>query len=334
MSRRIKIFFACFTVSIFFFWGINIFSQDLEDFLFSFHYEPSLAQSSLVDFVDETSDNQETKENDVSVFEIEAKSAISVKINSEGEREILFEKDPDTVLPIASLTKLMTAWVVFQYPEYYEFSDPMLISEEALEKNENSGVGENEEISLETLLYSMLIESNNYSAYAIAENLGPKEEHLTPKERVEAFIYLMNLEAKENLKLENTNFINCTGLDDGSPYSLKNQSTARDLAQLSWSILNEHPEIFDASIKPSYPISNIYNEHIYLATNKNQLIDRVPNIIGGKTGWTYMAGGCIILIQRNESNEYFIHVILGTDSQESRFVEIKKLIQLTTDNRL
>jgi len=327
MSRRIKIFFACFAVSIFFFWGINIFSQDLEDFLFDFHYEPSLAQSSLIDFVNEADDKQETEENDVPVFEIEAKSAISVKINSKGEQEILFEKDPDAVLPIASLTKLMTAWVVFQYPEYYELSDSILISEEALEKNENFGVKENEEISLETLLYSMLVESSNYSAYAIAENLGSKEEHLTPKERVEAFIYLMNLEAKENLKLENTDFINCTGLDDGSPYSLKNQSTARDLAQLSWFILSEHPEIFDASIKPSYPVSNIYNEHIYLATNKNQLIGQLSNVVGGKTGWTYMAGGCIVLIQKNESNECFIHVILGTDSQESRFSEAKKLAQ-------
>ena len=325
MLRGIQIFFACFAVSVFFFWGINIFSQDLENFLFSFHYEPLLAQSSLVNFVDEIDDEQKIKESDVSVFEIEAKSAISVKINSKGEQEVLFEKDSDAILPIASLTKLMTAWVVFQYPEYYKFSNTILISEEALEKNENPGVKENEEISLKTILYSMLIESSNYSAYAVAENLGSKEEHLTPDERVETFIYLMNLEAKENLKLENTNFINCTGLDDGSPYSLKNRSTVKDLVQLSWFILNEHPEIFDISIKPSYPVSNIYNENIYLAMNKNQLIGELPNIIGGKTGWTYMAGGCIILIQKNESDEYFIHVILGTDSQESRFSEIEKL---------
>ena len=300
---KIKIIPFVFFIAIAFslFWDpIN---NTFEDYLISKYYTPPLYL-----LYANISDNFNLK--------IDALSVISIKIVN-GKEEVLFEENADKVLPIASLTKLMTAFVIFEYPKQYDLSETIIISEDVLGINGNYGF-EAKEFSREDLFHAMLIESNNDAAYSLAQNI-PFEE-----DGIENFIKLMNNKVEE-LNLKKTTFTDPTGLSE-------NYSTAREIAELSKTILYKYPDILKISIKPSFNISDISNEFNHLAVNKNELLNKLPNIIGGKTGWTKISGGCIVLIQENEKGEYFINVILGTDSQESRFKEMEKLSKNTYDN--
>ena len=300
---KINIVPAVFFIAIAFSILFNPIKDAFKDYLISKYYDPPLYL-----LYANISNNANLK--------IDALSVISIKINNEGE-EILFEENADRVLPIASLTKLMTAFVIFEYPKQYDLSEIITISDDVLEINGDYGF-EEKEFSRKDLLHVMLIESNNDAAYALAQNI-PFEEN-----GMENFVKLMNNKAEE-LNLRKTVFANSTGL-------YGDYSTAREIAELSKVILYKYPDIFKISAKPSFDISDVSNEFNYLAVNRNELLGKLPNIVGGKTGWTKISGGCIILIQENENKEYFINVILGTDSKELRFEEMEKLFKKTYDN--
>jgi len=310
---KLKKFFIVFLISLPFWWGINLCQKSLEDFLFSQYYQPPLSAQIGFAVLD-----AEKEKIDVSNFDIEANAAISVKVDKGGKEKVLFEKNSEAPLPLASLTKLVTAWVVFEYPEYYDFSREVRISQESIKKEGDSGLSEGQIVSINDLLYSMLIDSSNDSAYAIAEALVPETEAKS-EQIAEAFVSLMNLGAKENIGLKRTFFVNPTGLDPEDQTQIPNYSTARDLVELSKNILFKHPEIFEISKNNS---ALIFGD--YLAVNKNIILNH--NTIGRKTGWTPRAGGCILIVQKNQKGEYFINVILGTDSPDSRFSEMQKLI--------
>ncbi|GAH62018.1 unnamed protein product, partial [marine sediment metagenome] len=135
------------------------------------------------------------------------------------------------------------------------------------------------------------------------------------------FVDLMNEKAK-NLGLEKTNFVNPTGLDPEDPENLKyssatqdnfNHSTAKDLVKLTQYILKEQPLIFEISSQGSI---------------KNGIFDLflIQEIIGGKTGYTDEAGGCILFVFKNEDGNFLINVILGAPSPSARIEEMQKLI--------
>jgi len=316
--NNLKIFLIILLISFPFWWGVNLLEKSLENLLFSKYYQPPLSAQIDLAVLD-----AKKEKIDVSNFDIKANAAISVKVDKGGEEKVLFEKNSEATLPIASLTKLVTAWVVFEYPEYYDFSREVRISRESIKKEGDFGLSEGQIVSINDLLYSILIESSNDSAYAIAEALV-SETKAKPEQIVEAFVSLMNLEVKENIGLKRTFFINPTGLDPENPTQIPNYSTARDLVKLSKNILFKYPEIFEISKNRSALIFNNY-----LVVNKNIILNH--NTVGGKTGWTPRAGGCILSVQQNRNGEYFINVILGTGSPDSRFTEMEKLIELTTN---
>jgi len=342
MSKSFKTFLIVFLLSLPFWGGVNILGKNLENFFFKQYYQSPLSVQIPLFYKGAglaAGEFWAAEEIIPPKFDIEAKAAISVKLDKDGSKETIFEKNSEKILPIASLTKLITAWVVFEYPEYYNFSREVRISKEAIMQEGDFGLYEGQLISINDLLYSMLIESSNDAAFSLAEALF-SETKAKSEEKIEAFVALMNLEAKENIGLKNTYFINPTGLEveskDGN--RLSNYSTAKDLVELSKNILLKHPEIFEISKNKS---AEIFNNN-YLAVNKNIILN--DNTVGGKTGWTPTAGGCILLVQKserdarvlreaetpvlNEKEEYFINVILGTDSSDSRFSGMEKLIQL------
>jgi len=148
---------------------------------------------------------------------LSARSAISIVAN--GKDTIVYELNKDRIVPIASLTKLMTAYVVL---DNYLLNDVIVITQEAVDVPEISGtLTAGEQIKVKDLLYSMLVESSNDAAFALANDYNGISE--------EEFVSLMNLKAQE-IGLENTYFINPTGLDvvDGSNYS-----SAKDLVVLT-----------------------------------------------------------------------------------------------------
>lgn len=299
MSKNFKFFIAAFLISVFFWGGFNVVTQNFENFLFAEVYRnPSellLAQANLATL-------QKIKKEPP---EIAAESAISVKVYKAGGEKIIFEKNPDQTLPVASLTKLMTALVSL---EYYNPAEKVEVSKSAVDQPDNAGLLRiGERLTVESLLYVMLIESSNDSAFALSELISE-----------EAFVDLMNIEARD-LGLNNTHFTDPTGYNPG------NRSTARDLAKLSKHILDKKPAIWEITTQKEF---NLYDpdgifHHQLISTN--EMLGEISQIIGGKTGYTPEARGCLILILEDRRNgNISINVVLGSDD---RFEDMRKLIE-------
>lgn len=319
MTSRIKFFLIVFILSLPFWWGMNLLEKDLNEIFFwqeiSQNPQILIAQINLQN---ELQSLKPIRDREVEDLKIEAKSAFSVLLNNQGEERILFEKEDNQKLPIASLTKLMTALVVL---ENYDLEKEIKISKEAIAQEENFGkliVGKI--FPVKYLLYPLLMESSNDAAFALANNYDGMNE--------EKFIELMNSKAQK-LNLTNTYFINTTGLDPNIPETKINYSTVTDLAKFTKELLKE-PLILEILATQKF---DLYGPELI---NTNELLfDESASwrtaIIGGKTGYTEKAGGCIILVLKApKSSGYLINVILGANGTDDRFNEMRKLIDWLT----
>ncbi len=238
--------------------------------------------------------------------QIEAKSAILTEVKEDSER-ILFQKNIESQLPIASLTKMMTAIVVF---ENIPLEKIIKISKEAVNQEGEAGklvVGE--ELSVKNLLYAMLLESSNDAAFALSSDFG-----------LENFVNLMNEKAK-SLGLKNTSFSNPIGLDDP-----KNFSSSYDFARLlNYSLENKF--LWQILKTSSFETADVSGKFFHHWENTNKLLGVLSNVVGGKTGWTAAAGGCVALIIDNpKDNSKIISVLLGAPDENKRFEETEILI--------
>lgn len=279
LTRNLKIFFASLLISLPFWWGVNLLQAELEDFFF---WERMAENQNLLLAQIVQENNLEKlkpiRNQRIQNLEIKAEAAISVFVGNNGSKKILFEKNSQKPLPIASLTKLMTANIVL---EYYDINDPQVTYH----------------------LYPLLIASDNESAETLASLLFDKE----------TFVKLMNLEAKK-LGLKNTFFANPTGLDPDTSEEPINYSTADDLAKFSMYLTKKHPLIWEISTIKAFEDK----------INTNKLLGNIPEIIGGKTGITPLAGQCLLLVIKAPRNKgYIVNVLLNS---ESRFDEMKKLV--------
>ena len=231
--------------------------------------------------------------------EITAESAISIESDLLNVRNVIFKKNSGKKLPIASLTKLMTAIVVL---DNYDLSDIVTVNKAAdLQDPMKQDVKLGDAMPAKNFLDIMLIESSNKSAYALSELMGTQK-----------FVDLMNQKAK-SLGLKNTFFEDPTGL------SPQNVSTASDLTELAEYIFKNYPKIADISM-----VKELYIPTFGTALNTDELLGEMPNIVFGKTGFTIEAKGCLLLVLDNpKNNNYLINVILGADD---RFSEMKKLV--------
>lgn len=240
---------------------------------------------------------------DWSIKEPEIKAKAGVVFDWDGEK-FLYQKNIKEKLPIASLTKIMTAIVAL---ENLGLEDVITISRKAvMTEGENGRLIISEKLSVINLLYVMLIESSNDAAVALADAIG------------DDFVALMNKKAKE-IGLENTHFVDVTGI------GMWNYSTIFDLTQLIkysfnkpliWQILGVREiEIYSQDGKISHNL-----------VNTNKLLDKVPEMIGGKTGFTEEAGNCMLTIVEisEKPGKYLITVILNAENRE---LETKKLIE-------
>lgn len=317
MTTKFRIFLLSFILSLPFWWGMNALGEGLEDFLYwqELAKTPQIftAQANQLIFEKERPVQRVRGED----LKIRTKAAISVEIDSKGNERILFEKNSQMPLPIASLTKLMTALVVFDLDETYDLSQVIRISEQAASQEGESKYGKllaGEYFSVETLLNVMLIESNNDAAYAISELISQ-----------EGFVGLMNLYARD-LGLESTRFANSTGLDPDNLWQPKNISTTQDLVKLTKHILKKHHQIFEITNSYYYDVLRPNGTfHHLIPENTNKLLIEVPEIVGGKTGWSLAADGCLLLIlEKPRGNGYFVNVVLGA---KDRFAEMREIIE-------
>lgn len=223
----------------------------------------------------------------------------------------LSEKDSQAKMPIASLTKIMTAVLVL---ENTDLNDTVKISSNAVATFGNKrGLVAGEEIKVEDLLKIMLVDSNNAAAVALAEHTGGS---------VEKFVDLMNKKATD-LKFVNTNFINPTGLDEGDNY---NYSNAYEIALLTDYALDKQV-LWNFSSTKEAVVYSLDKKQIHSVKNTNELLGEMSGVMGGKTGYTEKAGGCLVLIVQNPDKKgRVVAVILNS---EDRFGEMKGLINWT-----
>ena len=313
MTKSFKFFLIPFVLSFPFWWGINLFQADLEELFYyrQFTHNPEIlaAQANQLAFEERVKTLKPPRNNRIPDLTMASRAVNSLLINSYGEERVLFEKEIDQRLPIASLTKLMTAYVIL---EHYDLTKEIKISKEAVQQEESLGkLNVDEVLSVEILLYPLLMESSNDAAFSLANDYDGMTE--------EIFIELMNLETQQ-LGMQNTFFSNVTGLDSEGE-ALTNYSTARDLTTLAQALL-KHDLIWQIL---STPQINLYGATLI---NSNRLLGKIPEIIGGKTGYTEEALGCFLLVLEAPANhQYLIHVILGTNN--GRFNEMEKLIDWT-----
>lgn len=311
-SLNLKVLFSSFFLSLPFWWTTNIFQKDLENFLFESEISgnPQIftaqiaAQSKPLMF--KVSRNWRIEN-----LKLKAEGAISILVDSKINQQILFNENIDERLPIASLTKLMTADVVF---ENYDLSQIVKISHRAVKEEGSTGeLKIDEELSVENLLYSLLIESSNDAAVALVEVIGE-----------EAFVGLMNLQAKA-IGMENTKFINPTGLDPDDSGGPINYSSARDLVKLMNFIMKTNPKILEISALPEYDLYSPDNTFHHKLINTSGLLSEIDGVVASKTGWTPEAEGCLALAIKAPNNRgTIINVILGSPD---RFGEMRKLIK-------
>ncbi len=236
---------------------------------------------------------------------IGARGSVSQDINS---GELLFEKNPDERLKIASITKLMTLLIVL---EENKLDDVVTVSRNAAgTPGSTMFLVAGEQITEENLIYGALIHSANDAAVALAEhNAGSSA----------AFVVKMNNKAKE-LGLTNTHFSNPVGLDDSDNYS-----SARDIANLG-KYLYHNPLIKKIAKIKDTEVRSVNGNYTHKLESTNKLLGSYLKINGLKTGTTDDAGRCLIAIAENKDGHEIVTVVLNSPD---RFGESKILIDWT-----
>lgn len=236
--------------------------------------------------------------------QVAATSWILIDANS---GRVLAEHNPDERVPPASLTKLMTAYLVERELERGNIQpdDMVPISEEAWRTGGSKMFVEvGTRVSVEDLLHGIVIVSGNDASVAMAEYLAGGEA---------PFADLMNQHAAQ-LGMENTHYVNATGLPADNHYS-----SARDLMRLARHIILDYPEHYAVYSQKSFSYNGIDQN------NRNRLLWRDDSVDGLKTGWTDAAGYCLVSSAQREDMR-LISVVLGTSSEEARAQETQKLL--------
>ncbi len=235
---------------------------------------------------------------------LSSKSYLLVDFQS---RQILVARNPNERVEPASLTKLMTAYVVFDAlrQKRVTLAQPFSVSEKAWHApGARMFLTVAESVPVEALLNGMIVQSGNDAAIALAEGVAGSEE---------AFVDTMNREAAR-LGLKDSHFVNATGLPNPQHYS-----TASDLVALSRAIIEEFPQYF-----PMYKLRE-YRHNDITQYNRNRLLGRDPYVDGLKTGYTESAGFCMIATALRKDRR-LIAVVLNAGSENGRAVDAQKLL--------
>ena len=236
-------------------------------------------------------------------------------------QEVLFAKNEDQRLSLASLTKVMSALVAS------ELSPPnstITIVNGALLAEGDSGLYGGEKWNLKDILDFSLVTSSNDGMRAVALALGAiSRSSATEDEIITDFVMEMNRRAGE-LGLKNTYFWNETGLDEtdvkGGAYG-----TASDMAKLVEYILSNKPELLNATKEISGTFQSLDN-FVHVGKNTNSIIDRIPGLVASKTGSTDTAGGNLVIVFDPELGRPIIVSVLGS-TPEGRFRDVETLVK-------
>ena len=257
--------------------------------------------------------------------EIAARAYLLVDVTA---NQVLAAKDPDMAVEPASLTKLMTAYLVFDAlrSKKLDFKQTLPVSERAWKMpGSRMFIDPKMQVPVEDLVKGMIVQSGNDATMALAEGVGGS---------VERFVQMMNEQAKA-LGMKNTGYKNPEGLTEPG-----HTTTARDLSILATRLMSDFPEYvhFYAIKKYRYPGTPAAND-----SNRNLLLFRDPTVDGLKTGHTDAAGYCLVATAKRDfphlvsagapagsaaaaGSRRLLSIVLGADSENARANESQKLL--------
>lgn len=220
-------------------------------------------------------------------------------------KKVLYEKNPKKKLPMASLTKIMTAIIALENPKK---DDKYAVGPKDLVGEDSMGLTAYETLSLKELLYGMILHSGNDAAQVFASNFSGGQG---------AFLKAMNDKAK-SMGLKDTIFSNSSGLEgDGVQYT-----TAYDLVVMTRYALINFPLFAKVAQTFDYNIDATLTHKAYVLENETNLLSTYPGVKGVKTGFTPEAGYCLVTYLDYKGHK-IIAVLLGS---ENRRQEMKDLL--------
>ncbi|MBO9353001.1 D-alanyl-D-alanine carboxypeptidase [Bordetella petrii] len=241
---------------------------------------------------------------------IAARAWITLDVSS---GQVLATANPDMQIEPASLTKIMTAYVVFNAlkEKRITLEQQVPVSEHAWRTGgSRMFIEPRKPVTVDELIQGMIVQSGNDASVALAEAVGGSES---------AFAALMNQEA-ERLGLAHTHFMNATGLPD--PQHL---TTVADLAVLSAALINDHPDYYHYYKQKEFTYNKISQP------NRNRLLWADPSVDGMKTGHTDAAGYCLVSTALR-GDRRVLTVLAGADSEATRAEESLKLLNWSFQN--
>lgn len=227
---------------------------------------------------------------------------------------VLAEREADQAQDPASLTKLMTAYVVFNAlkEKRLTLEQTLPVSKRAWDERKGGTsvmfIDTTMTPKVDELLRGMIIQSGNDASVALAEGVGGS---------VEQFVAMMNRQAQA-WGLKNTAFTNVTGITEPG-----HKSTARDMAVIASHIIQDYPEYYSYYSQRDYTYNKIKQD------NRNLLLRRDASVDGMKTGYTEAAGYCLVASAQREfpnGKRRLLSVVMGTASMEARASESQKLL--------
>jgi D-alanyl-D-alanine carboxypeptidase (penicillin-binding protein 5/6) len=244
--------------------------------------------------------------------EIAARAYLLVDLTAQ---QVLTELDADKPIEPASLTKLMTAYIVFDALKSKKIAlqQTLGVSERAWKMpGSRMFIDPKMKVPVEDLIKGMIVQSGNDATMALAEGVGGTVEH---------FVQMMNAQAKV-LGMKSTGYKNPEGLTEPG-----HTTTARDLSILAGRLMQDFPDYvgYYAIKKYRYPGTPAANEN-----NRNLLLFRDPSVDGLKTGHTDAAGFCLIATAKREApgvgQRRLLSIVLGASSENARATESQKLL--------
>jgi D-alanyl-D-alanine carboxypeptidase (penicillin-binding protein 5/6) len=221
--------------------------------------------------------------------------------------QTLASTNADARVEPASLTKLMTAYIVFGAIKQgnLKLDQQIPVSEKAWKaQGSRMFIEPNKPVTVNELIRGMIVQSGNDACIALAEAVAGTED---------GFVQMMNHEA-QRLGLKNTHFMNATGLPDPQHYT-----TAADLAHLASTLIRDYPDFYPIYSMKEFRYNNITQP------NRNRLLWLDPTVDGVKTGHTEAAGFCLIASAKRGSRR-LLSVVLGANSDMMRAQESQKLL--------
>lgn len=287
--------------------------------------------ASLAGVIDITTTQEETVPVDVILYkdpfenmQIIGKAAYVFDVAS---GKVLFEKNKNEKLPFASITKVMTALVAEKFGDEDSI---VTITQLDLDTEGSSGFFLGEQWRLKDLIDFTMVTSSNDGSSAIASTVGARyieENTLSNESSKDAFVRKMN-DMALIIGMDQTTYNNESGLDITNTKT-GGVGSAHDIALLYQYVLENYPQIFDATRRGSLNSVSLSNT-LYHGDNTNDFVNSFPGLLGSKTGYTDLAGGNLAVVFDSGLGTPIIVVVLGS-TVEGRFLDVQKLSNAALD---